>query len=160
MVEGPPPPQPTDPGVDPVQSHVDPATFQAPTDLTSGLAQGQFAAAIREAGAAFRAVAPQVVMARWAEDYHRRLDEREAEIRALREELTSVKVEHAQLEERLRSLTGKNRAEDVLKIMGGAAVGAGVQELIGGRYFVGGICVLVGLVLAYLGGAVLKVREG
>lgn len=123
-------------------------------DPKDALGQSQFAAAVREIGSAFRSVAPQILLSRWGEDLHRRMDRLEGDLRATREQLTVVREDRAGLQERLTALGERSAAQDLLKVLGGAVLGLGLTlTLLSDRYLLGGIVVIFGALLAYFGGA-------
>src|SRR5262249_8128773 len=146
-------PTPADAGVDPSQALGPTAAPPVPALPSQALAQSELSAAIREAGAAFRGAAPQVLLAHWAEELHRRLDRGEDEIADLRREVADLREEKARLEERAKTVKEKNAADDLLKVGGGAIIGAGVSEMIAGRWVTGLLAILSGLILARFGGA-------
>lgn len=153
------PPAPT-PALEPRESGVDPSQ-QAPSadaaalvrvvrpEVQSAIGQSELAAAIREIGT----TAPQILVSRWAEDSHRRLDRREQEVANLRDEISTLREDRARLDERLKTIGKQNAAQDLLKVAGGAVIALGLTVAWEGRYFLGGVITILGALLAYFGGA-------
>lgn len=148
-------PEPEDSGVEPSQVEASieaAAVVPVSRDLKDAIGQSTLTAAIREAGTAFRAAAPQIIFAHWSEDLTRRLDGREREVTDLRQELMTEREQRARLEERLSTISERNAAQDFLKVVGGAVLGLGLTHALSGGYFLGVIIIIFGALLAYFGG--------
>jgi hypothetical protein len=143
--------EPMETGVVPVQQAPTPAAValvRQQGDAGSGLLPSAMASAFQE-GAAFRTQAAQVFAARWADDVHGRLQRTEEELRETRHHLGEERERAARFDERLRGISQEHGAQDRLKFLGGAVLGAGVPLVIDGKYILGVACVIVGLLLAY-----------
>jgi hypothetical protein len=149
------------PQISPEEARIDPSQARgAPTPPPAALAPNRAAighseivAAIREAGTAFRGAAPQVILARWAEDLNDRLDRREEEIADLRAQLMRETEARVRSEEKFAALERKTASEDLLKVIGGAVLGAGIALMVDGKIVLGIAGTILGLVLARFGGA-------
>jgi hypothetical protein len=148
--DGPPPGQPVDSGVIQAQQAPPPdtlAVIRTPDDL-GGIQPSRMAAAFQEAQA-FKNPALQVFAKHWAEDVHGRLLRTEAELKETREKLDEERDKATRFDDRLTNLQKDHDAQDRLKVLGGAVIGAGVTLLFEGKYGFGIGCVVVGFVLAY-----------
>jgi hypothetical protein len=154
-VADPEPPQlrPEEAGVDPSQRAGTPDPHPVVIVDRPVIGQSEIVAAIREAGTAFRGAAPQVLLAGITGDLTSRLDRREQEIADLRTKLSEETVARVRAEERLNAIKDRTASNDLLKILGGAAIGAGIRELFQGQITVGLIGIAIGLILARFGGA-------
>jgi hypothetical protein len=122
--------------------------LRKPDESRGGLEQSAMATALREADA-FRTTAARVFAERWAEETHARSTKTEEELKEARAALMEERVKSARLEERVSSMTRDRRAEERLKVLGGAILGAGLSLLFGPWWLAGIGGAVGGLVIAY-----------
>lgn len=119
-----------------------------PSEDVGAFQPSRMAAAFHEAQA-FKNPALQVFAKHWAEDVHGRLLRTEAELKETRERLDQERDRAARFEERLTNFQKDHDAQERLKVLGGAVIGAGLTLIFETKYVLGAVCIAVGLLLAY-----------
>jgi hypothetical protein len=142
--------EPSGPRTEPVQTGASAIARTRPPDSRAGIEQSRLASAIRESEAV-RNLAAATVIQGWVQEDHERRRRTEDELQETRAHLDEERAARIRAETRLEEVTKNRTAQDMMILVGGAALGFGFSSLYAQAWALGAIGVVGGLLVSGAG---------